>query len=164
LARTNGSPIWRPGSGAGNVTGKVARSSRLNGVRTPTNEPWGDFGISMSETTDWGMMGAIIGAATLVGTSITFGLVAYDVFRPERRKRKLRTPGTSHFIIPSVDHHECSYASQNELEHRVREITIPPHSESIIDFIIEPSIDFNTSQIIFACEEISQRPNLELRP
>jgi hypothetical protein len=118
----------------------------------------------MSETPDWAMIGVIIGAVALLATLITLGLVAYDVFRPERRKRKLRTPGVSYFIIPCVDHHECSYAYQNELEHRVKEITIPPHSESIIDFIIIPSMDFNTSQIIFACEEITDRPNLASRP
>jgi hypothetical protein len=118
----------------------------------------------MSQTTDWSMIGVFVGAAGLIATLITLGLVAYDVFRPERRKRKLKRPGTSCFIVPDINQHDCSYAHQNETEHRVREIIIPPHRTAVIDIAIVPELNFNTSQLILACEEFPHNNDLTRRP
>ena len=102
--------------------------------------------------TDWAEIGIFLCGVGIFLTAITLGFVVYDVTRPERRFRKLKNPVIAYFVIPSSYHHDCSFAHQNEHEHVVQRIVLPSHSEVIVDFALIPKMDFNTTNVIFACD------------
>jgi hypothetical protein len=85
--------------------------------------------------------------------TVTILTIIYYNSRPERRERKLKTgAATISFVIPSSKHHNCSFAKQNELSHEVKQIVVLSHREVIVDFVIKPLLDFNTTQVYFGFE------------
>jgi hypothetical protein len=101
-------------------------------------------------TWPWPIISVVVALFTWTVTVLT---IIYYNSRPERRERKLKIgAATTSFIIPSSKHHDCSFAKQDELSHEVKQIVVPSHSEVIVDLIIKPLLDFNTTQVYFGFE------------
>ena len=104
----------------------------------------------------WSMIGVLLTAITW---PITLAFIIYYNRRPERRRKKLKFPGETHFVVPAIQYHNCSYAPQNEHERLLKNIVLPAHAEVIIDFCVNPAIDLDTSQVILGCEgKTSEKP------
>jgi hypothetical protein len=94
----------------------------------------------------WPMIATFVGVATL-------GAVLHVNFiRPIRRRRKLRQPVKSLFVIPARRHHGCDFASQNEDEHLLKTVVLPANSEIIVDLRFEPRVFFTNAEIVVGCE------------
>jgi hypothetical protein len=97
----------------------------------------------------WNMIGAAISSASLIATIIIGSFVIHDVRRLDRPRKSSKSPGIAHFIISSSAHHNSEVARSDELEHRVKSITLPAHSVTTIDLYVESAVFLETSQVYF---------------
>jgi hypothetical protein len=131
----------------------IFRSPWDNGISHLTTMPTATTGLM---SWPWSMISVLLTAATW---PITIAVVIYYNRRPERRRRKLKFPGETHFVVPASQYHECSYAPQNEHEHLLKTIVLPARTDVTIDFCIRPAIDLDISQVILGCEgAVSDKP------
>jgi hypothetical protein len=110
-----------------------------------------------ASTWRWDIIGGVAGviAAFLTGVIVFY----LEVFERGRHRRRLLHPGTAYFVIPSSIHYVCDYAIQNELEHLVRTIVLPPRLEIIVDLALRPSVEFDATEVAFGCDgDLSAKP------
>jgi hypothetical protein len=103
--------------------------------------------------------------AAITGVIVIIG-VAEFTFRPLRRRYRLRWPCHAWFIIPASNQGNIDYAEQNESEHYIENLILPPHSHIEIGILYISSIPFTAAEIYFGCEEqdnraISTKPLVE---
>jgi hypothetical protein len=105
----------------------------------------------------WDIIGGVSG---VVGSFLTLIIVFYlNSFEQARRRRRLLRAGDAYFVIPSSIHHRCRYAVQNELEHLVQTIVLPPNAEIVVDLALRPSVEFDTTETAFGCDgDLSKKP------
>jgi hypothetical protein len=96
---------------------------------------------------DWPMVSALLGAATI-------SLVWYtQIFRPWRRRRRLRRPFDAHFLITAADQFSLDYVQQNNREHYVKKLVVPPNREIPIQIVLVPRVSFMQHELYFGCDE-----------
>jgi len=91
------------------------------------------------------------GIIALAGLFVSFVslLVAVhtQILVRRRRYKALLSPTEGFFIIPAKQHHDCEYATQDSESHKVKDITLPPHSEVGVDMILECKVAFAQNEI-----------------
>jgi hypothetical protein len=98
----------------------------------------------------WTIGGAI--AAIVAAVVIIYSSGYEFIFTPWRRRRKLRKPCKAWFLIPASNQRHISYAVQDHSEHRVEELTLRANHEIEIEFLYEPQVTSEISEIYFGCE------------
>jgi len=99
------------------------------------------------KTWPWPIISAFFSAAVV-------SLIGYTQFvRPWRRRCKLKRPFNAHFLITSVGRFPLNYVLQDDREHFVKELVVPPSSEIPIQIILEPRLSFTQHEIYFGCNE-----------
>jgi hypothetical protein len=98
----------------------------------------------------WPMISAFFGAGA-------FSLVGYtQIIRPWLRRYKLRRPFKAYFLVTSLDRLPLlDYVLQDDQEHFVKELVVPPNSEIPIQIVLEPRLSFMQREIYFGCDEHS---------
>jgi hypothetical protein len=95
---------------------------------------------------------ALTGAALLINALAT-GFLVYDVFRPERRRQRIRREiGKAYFVVPQSFYHPCDYARQNEHEHLLNVIAVRPDIEINIDIVVLPNVDLEIDTYSFGTD------------
>jgi hypothetical protein len=93
-------------------------------------------------------------SASAVFSLTTLLLIVYvQIIRPRRRRRKLRRPFHAYFLITSRGRFPLDYVHQDDQEHYVKELVVPPHSEIPIQIALEPKISFLQHELYFGCDE-----------
>jgi hypothetical protein len=93
-----------------------------------------------------------ISAAPLAAVAALFSFLSLCVaahinfIKPAMRRRKLKNCVTAYFIVPSFPR-SCSYARQDNEEHRLKEISLKPNAEVVIDLILLTNVSFAFSEI-----------------
>jgi hypothetical protein len=96
---------------------------------------------------DWPIISALLGATTL-------SLVWYtQIFRPWRRRWRMRRPFDAHFLITASDQFRLDYVQQNNREHYVKKLVVPPHREIPIQIVLVPKVSFMQHELYFGCDE-----------
>jgi hypothetical protein len=91
----------------------------------------------------WSMFATFVGAASLI--TIWY----FNSIRPFHRKEQLKKATKSYFLIPASTQHPCNYAEQDdEHEHTLTELSLPPSSEMIIDLIMKVRQPISFSEMI----------------
>jgi hypothetical protein len=102
---------------------------------------------AISAALNWSMVSAFLSAATLF-------LVWYvNFFRPWRRRRRLRQPFDAYFLITSTGRFRLDYVQQNDREHYVKKLVVPPRKEVPIQIVLEPRVSFMQHELYFGCDE-----------
>jgi hypothetical protein len=99
------------------------------------------------QTWPWPIASAIFSATALV-------LIGYvQIFRPWRRRRKLKRPFRAYFLITSLGRFPLNYVLQDDQEHFVKELVVPSNSEIPIQIVLEPKLSFMQHELYFGCDE-----------
>ena len=104
----------------------------------------------------WTIAGAI-GALLSFVVAIAVLWITIDVsfFLPKRRRaareQALNNPADVYFLVPSLDERRIDFAVQDQLDHWVEELIVPPHSTRLIEVRIAPHLDFSTYALQFGC-------------
>jgi hypothetical protein len=85
-------------------------------------------------------------AAIFAGLSL-LTLWFVNFLRPKLKQQELRRPIQPYFLVPSLMQHDCTYAQQDEDEHIINELSLPPNSEFIIDLIIKVKTAISYSEL-----------------
>ncbi len=114
---------------------------------------WSILSIMFYATlTDWGSAGAIVSAIILV-----FGLI-WSFCKWIVRNT---IPCEVHFLIPDKQRATISYIKQDDREHKVNCLILPPNSELPILFWIKPRIVFEEIDVSFGFEgNLNEKPEL----
>jgi hypothetical protein len=100
------------------------------------------------QTWHWPIISAFFSAAAF------FLILHVQILRPRRRRRKLKRPFDAYFLITSRNRFQLNYVVQDENEeHFVKELVVPPKSEIPIQIILQPRLSFLQREIYFGCEE-----------
>lgn len=104
--------------------------------------------LATIEAWRWPIISACFSAAAF------FLILHVQIVRPWRRRRKLKRPFDAYFLITSRNRFQLNYVVQDEnKEHFVKEIVVPPKSEIPIQIILHPRLGFLQREIYFGCEE-----------
>ena len=95
----------------------------------------------------WPMIGAFLAAGSLLLIGHT------QIVRPWLRRRKLKRPFRAHFLITPPNRFPLKYVLQDDDEHYVKELVVPPNSEIPIQIVLEPRLSFMQHEIYFGCDE-----------
>jgi hypothetical protein len=96
---------------------------------------------------DWPVVSALLGATTLF-------LVWYvQIFRPWRRRRQLKRPFDAHFLITANGQFPLDYVQQNNREHYVKKLVVPPNREIPVQIVLVPKLSFMQRELYFGCDE-----------
>lgn len=98
--------------------------------------------VPISPASLWSIAAAIFSGLSL----LTIWYINF--VKPRRKSRLLQRATKSHFLVPSAALHDCDYASQDDKEHTLNELTLPPNSEFIIDLIIRIHAPISFSEIV----------------
>jgi hypothetical protein len=102
----------------------------------------------------WPIISALISAISLLLSVATLSLiVCLQIVRPWRRRRKLRRPFDAYFSIPLIDRVALNYVQQDDCEHYVKELVVPPNSKIPIQIVLAPKLSFLEREIYFGCGE-----------
>lgn len=99
-----------------------------------------------SAVTSWPWWNVVSALGSVLSVVATVGVGWY--VSGYLRTSHLKAPGSAHFIVPSSLQHTCDFASQNGHEHRLTTAVLPAHSVCIIDLIIEPVRDLQTTEFM----------------
>jgi hypothetical protein len=103
--------------------------------------------LATIQTWPWPIVSAFFGA-------LAVSLIWYtQIGRPWRRRRKLKRPFNAHFLITSVGRFPLNYVQQDDREHFVKELVVPPNSTIPIQIVLEPRLSFLEREIYFGCNE-----------
>ncbi len=91
--------------------------------------------------------GIIALAGLFVSFVSLFVAIHTQIFVRRRRHKALLSPTEGFFIVPAKQHHDCEYATQDGESHKVKEITLLPHSEVGVDMILECKVAFAHNEI-----------------
>jgi hypothetical protein len=116
-------------------------------MSVPISE-WGDG--------EWLMCG-LIAATLLISAGILWLAIDAQFFAPKRNTRRraaeLNDPLDLHFLVPERSQRAIDYASQDNDEHLLNEIILPPHAKSLVEFRLHPRAKFVTTHLIFGCRD-----------
>ena len=87
----------------------------------------------------WPMIGAFLAAGSLLLIGHT------QIVRPWLRRRKLKRPFRAHFLITPPNRFPLKYVLQDDDEHYVKELVVPPNSEIPIQIVLEPRLKFHAT-------------------
>jgi len=99
-----------------------------------------------SDLAAWPWWNAISAVGSILGVIATAGIGWY--ISGYLRISHLKNPASAHFIVPSSRQHTCDFARQNEHEHRITTAVLPTHSICIVDLVIEPIRDLQTTEFM----------------
>jgi hypothetical protein len=91
-------------------------------------------------------------SACLSGIAV-YLIMHVQIIRPWRRRRKLKRPFNAYFLITSVGRFPLNYVVQDNDEHFVKKLIVPPNAEIPIQIILRPRLSFLQREIYFGCEE-----------
>jgi hypothetical protein len=98
-------------------------------------------------TWPWPMLAAFLAAGSL-------GVIGHtQIVRPRIRRWKLKRPFRAHFLITPSSRLPLNYVLQDDDEHYVTDLVVPPNSEIPIQIVLEPRISFMQHEIYFGCDE-----------
>lgn len=114
----------------------------------------------------WTIAGTTLAAIILAITAIGLGIQIYAEFfarrkREAKRLDALKHPADAYFVIHKRAAHTIDWAEQDEADHYLKEITLPSNSEITVDIAIHPLTHFNSSAILFGCQDST---NLDGKP
>jgi len=89
-------------------------------------------------------------AAIFAGASL-LTLWYVNFLRPYWKKEALKAATKTYFLVPDRRQHECSYAHQDESEHILKELSLPPNTETIIDLVMYTKQTISYSELIVGC-------------
>jgi hypothetical protein len=101
---------------------------------------------SAIKTWQWPIVSAVLSATVVLLTVYT------QIMRPRNRRRKLKQPFDAYFLITSL-RFPLTYALQDDKEHFVKELVVPPNTEVPIQIVLEPKVSFMQHELSFGCEE-----------
>src|ERR1043166_4813876 len=87
-------------------------------------------------TWPWSMIAAILAGGSLLVAGHT------QIVRPRLRRRKLKQPFRAYFLVTSLERFPLDYVPQDDREHYVKELVVPPNSEIPIQIVLEPRVSF----------------------
>lgn len=93
-------------------------------------------------TWPWAMAAAIFGGISL----LTLWYVNF--VRPYRRRRALKAATKTYFLVPASTQHECSYATMDDKEHLLKDLSVRPNTELIVDLVMHVKQDISYSEVI----------------
>lgn len=93
-------------------------------------------------TWPWSMFAAIFGGLSL----LTLWYVNF--LRPQWTQRARKAATKTYFLVPSKAQHDCSYATQSDDEHLLKELSLPPDTEMVIDFVMHTKTAISYSEFI----------------
>jgi hypothetical protein len=103
--------------------------------------------LATISTWPWPMIGAFLAGGSLL-------LIGYtQIIRPRLRRHKLKRPFEAYFLITSLDRFPLDYVLQDDHEHYVKELVVPPNSEIPIQIVLEPRVSFMQHELFFGCDE-----------
>jgi hypothetical protein len=103
--------------------------------------------LGMIATWHWPIISAFLAGGSFVIIGYT------QIARPWIRRWKLRRPFRAHFLITPSSRLPLSYVLQDDDEHYVTELVVPPNSEISIQIVLEPRLSFVQHEIYFGCDE-----------
>jgi hypothetical protein len=65
----------------------------------------------------------------------------------------LKQPFDAYFLITSLARFPLPYALQDDKEHFVKELVVPPNTEVPIQIVLEPKVSFMQHELSFGCDE-----------
>jgi hypothetical protein len=98
--------------------------------------------VPISPASPWSIAAAIFSGLSL----LTIWYINF--VKPRRKSRLLHRATRSHFLVPSAVQHGCDYANQDDKDHTLNELSLPPNSEFTIDLIIRIHAPISFSEII----------------
>jgi hypothetical protein len=98
-------------------------------------------------TWPWSMIAAILAGGSLLVAGHT------QIVRPRLRRRKLKQPFRAYFLVTSLERFPLDYVLQDDREHYVKELVVPPNSEIPIQIVLEPRVSFLQRELYFGCDE-----------
>jgi hypothetical protein len=100
----------------------------------------------------WSMLAAIFGGLSL----ITLWYVNF--LKPKLKRRALKAATKTYFLVPLRTQHECSYADQDDQEHILKELSLRPNQETVVDLVAHVQATLSYSEI---CIGFMGDPNQE---
>jgi hypothetical protein len=99
-------------------------------------------------TWQWSMIAAFLAGGSLLVAGHS------QILRPWLRRRKLRRPFRAYFLVTSLGRlPPLDYVLQDDEEHFVKELVVPPDSEIPIQIVLEPRVSFLQRELYFGCDE-----------
>jgi hypothetical protein len=110
--------------------------------------------VAAMATWHWSMIAAFLAGASFLVAGHS------QILRPWLRRRKLRQPFRAYFLVTSLGRlPTLDYVLQDDEEHFVKELVVPPNSEIQIQIVLEPTVSFLQRELYFGCDEYSADKN-----
>jgi hypothetical protein len=93
----------------------------------------------------------IMGAAILAGGTLVAYLIV-ELAKPAWRQWRLRHPCKVYFNIMTPKEGEVPYVLRDSRGHFLKELVLPPNTETEIELIYVPKVPFFESELNFGCE------------
>ncbi len=94
----------------------------------------------------------LVAASSLIVSCLSLFVAFHaNVARLILRRKALLYPIRAFFLVPSNEYHDCEYATQDNDEHRLKEIILPPNSEVTVDITLECLQTFSFTKISIGC-------------
>jgi hypothetical protein len=110
--------------------------------------------ISQWGSGEWLTFG-VIALTLLVAAAVAYLQMEFQVFSPRRQRRRreeeLNDPIDLHFLIPERSQRSIEYAEQDDEEHLLNEIIIPPDTKTLVELRLHPKTKFVTTYLLFGC-------------
>jgi hypothetical protein len=84
-------------------------------------------------------------AAIFAGLSLAT-LWYINFLKPQVRRRALKGAIQTYFLVPLKAQHACSYANQDDEEHILKQISVPPNSELVVDLVMHIKVPISYSE------------------
>jgi hypothetical protein len=105
---------------------------------------------------DWLTFAGIMTAA-LTGIALTWNEIDKRFRAPQRSKQKrdeeLNDPIDLHFLVPEHSQRSIEYAVQDDAEHLLNAVIIPPSAKTLLELRLHPKTKFVTTHLIFGCHD-----------
>ncbi len=112
--------------------------------------------ISQWGSGEWLTFG-VIALTLLVAAAVAYLQVDFQIFAPQRhrlrREEELNYPIDLHFLIPERSQRSVEYAEQDDDEHLLNEIILPPRAKTLVELRLHPKTKFITTHLIFGCHD-----------
>jgi hypothetical protein len=123
--------------------------------------------ISQWGSGEWLTFG-VIALTLLMATAVAYLQVDFQIFSPQRQRRRreeeLNDPIDFHFLIPERSQRSIEYAAQDDEEHLLNEIIIPPDTTTLVELRLHPKIKFVTTHLIFGCSDDGTASSRQRKP
>jgi len=128
---------------------KLPGAAQSRVLRTTLALAGGAYGGWLMVEGPWTIAGTVIGACILVATLFLIVTTLIEWVRPGRRlKALIADPADVQFLIPSRAR-GCDHAIQDERNHLVTQLILPPNSDTLVEIRIAPRHTFETHTLQF---------------